>query len=150
MNHASYVSIREEFRDPYIQNVAAMSLTELGYEAEHIDKQMHSTFRKGNSAANAALLIQAMYLRISRNLLSVTNKSELKDEAKKHNIGASGMDEYYFLETTLAAINIFIKHQSGQPNVNEFMRQHGFMATVMALTEIGNEMLKAMQDTKQD
>lgn len=47
----------------------------------------------------------------------------------------------------MTAINMFIKHHSGYANVNEFWEAHDFMTTVMALTEIGNEMLEGMQSS---
>lgn len=96
MNLITYQKLRKEMSNPYIKNITAMSLTELGMEAERVNRGLSSRFRKGNSINEAAQLIQGMYLRISRNLFSLATPADLYDEAKKHGITAKEMNTTFY------------------------------------------------------
>ncbi len=136
----NYVQLRDRFRDPYIQTVSYMALSEIGIEAEAVDRKMQSWFR-GDSPHRAEMILDGLVLRTSRNYLRSLSPQASVSLAQE--LGVAGeLDEYHCLERVYAMRNELLYKQSSLVGLPAFVERHGFMPAVMALVEAGNSVLR--------
>ncbi|MEI6481405.1 MAG: hypothetical protein WCO19_03825 [Candidatus Saccharibacteria bacterium] len=145
MDRKTYLEIRNGFQEPYTLTVASMSISEIGREAEDLERASKKMFaNKKQIVDKMRSMLSGIMLRTTRNLLAILDEDSRISTAKRLGINVKDLDEYYFSDIASSSINLLLFKRTGV-YLDEHVKK-GFMITVMELIDIGNTLLTATEE----